>query len=154
MRLNSPEIEKELKRRGDGWHYEDRPVGDGETRGIFYKNDHTDSCVKTKNGWICNPICPVEENKSSNALTKTIEIPLSISKEIKKLRLFSYEYKVFKKQRLQTFIDGRCYTSHMRFPVYQEFNTVEILNGKAKTKYGAKKAMINALDNSIPEYNL
>ena len=147
MRLNLFENDNSLKNAG--WKTENRPVEPGVIRTLYYKGEHTDSCIKTENGWICNDICPVEENVALNPSKIEVDELDKIVKGIDKIRLFKYKYIVKRGSIRRTFRDGRSYRKKDSEYVYETF-----LEGIKKTKYGAKKAMIDALDNSIPSYQI
>lgn len=139
---NQPFQNNRFESDEDGYVLEDRPIGNHMIRPIMYRGIHTDSCIKTEDGWICNDICHVEE-RGGNRLKKTIESPLSISKTLNKEGL-KYNWKVQQNYEVRTFVDGRSFRQRDQSVYTKTFG-----EGACWFKYRAKKKIVECVEQNM-----
>jgi hypothetical protein len=132
----------------EGYTLEDRPYEPGMILPIYYKGHHLDSCIKTEYGWICTDTCRVESRGGhiyNQNHKKEVDKVIEVGRTIKKTRLFKYSWKVFQLCESRTFHEGRSFRQKDTRKVERLFH-----EGITKTKFGAKKAIIESIEQSLP----
>lgn len=131
--------------RPDGWSEEDRPVGTGMIRTLYFKGQHSESCELTEDGWICDHRgCGVEDMKSIGGLTSIVDSLLRVDTDAERRHRFfgRVDWKIVRVSEQRKFFNGRS-TEHPDHSIETWFD------GTTWTKFGAKRAMNKALYTEI-----
>lgn len=127
----------------EGYTLENRPIYPGMTRPLRYRGIHTDSCIKTENGWICNDICRVEERRGDKFRYEVSEVG-KLTKTLRKVSRLRWYWEVGQDHLVRTFYDGRSRRMKDQKMTYHLFD-----KGTTHSKAKARKQIVETVEKNM-----